>query len=71
MQQREQIFQNTEQKCRSLNEKFNTLIVKEIEQKYGIELNIPEDTEPIIELLFSPLRDDVIVLLHKYSCQKP
>ena len=71
MEQRERIFQSTEQKCRNLNEKFNSLIVKEIEQKYGIELNLPEDTEPIIELLFTPLRDDVIELLHKYSCQKP
>ena len=30
MEQRERIFQSTEQKCRNLNEKFNSLIVKEI-----------------------------------------
>lgn len=71
MQQREQIFQSTEQQCRNLTKKFNSLIVKEIEQKYGIELNISETTEPIIDLLFTPLRDDVIELLYKYSCQKP
>ena len=71
MQQREQIFQSTEQKCRSLNEKFNSLIVKEIEARHDIKLNLREDSEPIIDLLFTPLRDDVIELLHKYSCQKP
>ena len=49
MQQREQIFQSTEQKCRSLNEKFNSLIVKEIETIYDIKLNLREDSEPIID----------------------
>lgn len=71
MQQRELIFQNTELKCRALNDKFNALIIKEIEQKHGIKLNLRAGSEPILDLLFTPLRDDVIELLNKYSCQKP
>lgn len=71
MQQREAIFQNTEQKCRELNQKFNTLIVKEIERRYNVQLEMDGESEPIIDLLFTDARNDVIELLEKHCYQKP
>lgn len=71
MQQREIIFQNTEQKCRELTSKINKIIIKELEMRYSIKLDIDPTSEPIITLLLTPLQDDVIELLNKYTYQQP
>ena len=71
MELREQIFQNTEQKYIELNTKIDQLLIKELCQKYGIKLNLDEEYDNVMNLLFTPLRDDVIELLYKHSCQQP
>ena len=71
MELREQIFQNTEQKYIELNTKIDQLLIKELCQKYGIKLNLDEEYDIVMDLLFTPLRDDVIELLYKHSCKQP
>ena len=71
MQQREQIFQSIEQKCRDLLERYDQLIVREIEQKYNGKLRLNPDSDHILDLLDSPLRNDVLELLKKHNFQKP